>query len=343
MNEMQLILLAAYVISRRMKERWERHYQHRVAKQRCDAEGNDYCCACGTGVIAEDGSNNIVFCGSERRGCGKPFHQLCPGGCGVNVPQADWLCDECVECGVPKFSTGHLNPPEVPISLERKQETVKVRRLVLSPTLTFTDVDPSSIETPLTESHRGLPVKRMWNDDLGYIDVEDRGDDYLVGLNVELPHYQVSYVRPQIGWVTTDTQFSRLSKEDQDAALKSTVRLGFKLADEDVSPERMEELKQEFEATRRRNEDLLEETRRCGRDTPVIHPESFSIADDHSIVNIVRVCGASDSPEWICYNITHVCEPCYVRLRSNYYGVICTLAVAFTMMNVFFMTFFFLN
>eukprot|EP01138_Halocafeteria_seosinensis_P015876 gb/GECG01016202.1/.p1 GENE.gb/GECG01016202.1/~~gb/GECG01016202.1/.p1 ORF type:complete len:720 (+),score=76.27 gb/GECG01016202.1/:1-2160(+) len=301
----------AYVISKRMKERWERHYQHRVIKQRCDGDENDYCVSCGSGGIAEDGSNNIVFCGSDRRGCGKPFHQLCLGGCGMVVPQADWLCDECVECGVPKYSTGCLSPPEVRIRLEATGEQIKYRRLLLSSNLKFEECDQSKLEYPLIESTRGLPTRRIWTEDFGHIDVETQPNGALVGLNVKVDYYRVRYTRPQLGWVTTDTQFSRLSKEDQAQALVSTVRLSFPLSDEDLKQENLNAIERNLNATKKRNEELLEEAKKNGRETPKIHPEIFEFSDDVSIVNIIRACGPHDSPEWICYNITHVCGPCF--------------------------------
>jgi len=122
----------ADMIAKKVKAHYEKEFS-RLAKLRCDFVDTSppgaasaevvehiYCVVCGSGEDRE--TNAVVLCGSEQfhTGCGRAFHQHCPGGAGSSVPAGDWFCDECVAVGVPSVARSSVpllqtEPPMVPL------------------------------------------------------------------------------------------------------------------------------------------------------------------------------------------------------------------------------------
>ena len=122
----------ADIIAKKVKTHFEKEYP-RLARLRCDYVDTSppagamsevvehiYCVVCGSGEDRE--INAVVLCGSEQfhTGCGRAFHQHCPGGAGSSVPAGDWFCDECVAVGVPSVARSSVpllqtEPPMVPL------------------------------------------------------------------------------------------------------------------------------------------------------------------------------------------------------------------------------------
>ncbi len=122
----------ADIIAQKVKSHFEREFP-RLARLRCDYVDTSppagaaaevvehiYCVVCGSGEDKD--TNAVVLCGSEQfhTGCGRAFHQHCPGGAGSSVPAGDWFCDECVAVGVPSVARSSVpllqtEPPMVPL------------------------------------------------------------------------------------------------------------------------------------------------------------------------------------------------------------------------------------